>query len=104
MSPVAMWSSEWQRPDAASLTWSSPCRGSSATRSVTSHWPGAERRIAPRVFTGTEDLLVALTAEGRLHAGVHVRDRNVMAWVTHVGRRVQRCRYPAVRGLREGPC
>src|SRR3954470_16190245 len=60
MSPVATWSSEWHMPEAASLTWISPGRGSSETRSTTSYLPGASRMIAPRVSTGTENLLVAL--------------------------------------------
>src|SRR5947209_6248004 len=60
MSPVATWSSEWHMPEAATLTWSSPGRGSSETRSTTSYLPGASRMIAPRVSTGTGDLLVAL--------------------------------------------
>src|SRR4051794_32170750 len=60
MSPVATWSSEWHMPDAATLTCSSPGRGSSETRSTTSYLPGASRMIAPRVSTGTGDLLVAL--------------------------------------------
>src|SRR4051812_5851022 len=71
MSPVATWSSEWHRPLAASLTWSSPVCGSSASSSVTSHLPGAERMIAPRVSTGTGNLLVALV-EG-LSQGMRVR-------------------------------
>ncbi len=36
MSPVAMWSSEWQSPEATIWTCSSPCRGSSTSRSTTS--------------------------------------------------------------------
>src|SRR3954464_9622616 len=60
MSPVATWSSEWHIPEAASLTWISPGRGSSETRSTTSNLPGASRMIAPRVSTGTGNLLVAL--------------------------------------------
>src|SRR3954468_670199 len=64
MSPVATWSSEWHIPEAASLTWISPGRGSSETRSTTSYLPGASRMIAPRVSTGTGNLLVALV-EGR---------------------------------------
>src|SRR3954471_7121529 len=60
MSPVATWSSEWHMPEAATLTCSSPGRGSSETRSTTSYLPGASRMIAPRVSTGTGDLLVAL--------------------------------------------
>src|SRR5829696_3561850 len=53
MSPVATWSSEWHIPEAASLTCSSPARGSSEIRSTTSHVPGADRMMAPRVSTGT---------------------------------------------------
>src|SRR3954471_16186232 len=53
MSPVAMWSSEWHRPQAVTLIWISPARGSSDIMSTTSHVPGAERMIAPRVSTGT---------------------------------------------------
>src|SRR3954451_1002819 len=60
MSPVATWSSEWHMPEATTLTCSSPGRGSSETRSTTSYLPGASRMIAPRVSTGTGDLLVAL--------------------------------------------
>src|ERR671916_745683 len=71
MSPVAMWSSEWHMPDAASLTWSSPWRGSSAIRSTTSYLPGAERRIAPRVLTGTEtSSSLACTAHDRAGHGM----------------------------------
>src|SRR5918998_2715961 len=75
MSPVAMWSSEWHMPDAASLTWSSPWRGSSAIRSTTSYLPGAERRIAPRVLTGTE-------TSSSLACTVHDRAGHGMSQVT----------------------
>src|SRR4051794_35083265 len=83
MSPVATWSSEWHRPLAASLTWSSPGWGSSASSSVTSHVPGAERMIAPRVSTGTGNLLVALV-EGPVseHARPRMDAPHAMAPVT----------------------
>src|SRR4029079_12820229 len=49
MSPVAMCSSEWQRPEATSFTWISPGCGSSTSRSTTSYLPGVCRMTAPRV-------------------------------------------------------
>ena len=50
MSPVHMWSSEWQRPAAIifTRTWLGP--GSSRSTSVTSHFPGWEYRTAAFVF------------------------------------------------------
>src|SRR5688572_4916841 len=94
MSPVATWSSEWHRPEAASLTCSSPDRGSSETRSATSHLPGAERMIAPRVFTGMGDLLVALGVEGRRACVGRACLTGTLCPTSHRRKRVQRSRIP----------
>ena len=49
-SPVVMWSSEWQSPDATIFSCTSPWRGSSMSMSRISHLPGVSRTTAPRVF------------------------------------------------------
>ena len=49
-SPVVMWSSEWQSPDATIFSCTSPWRGSSMSMSRISHLPGVFRTTAPRVF------------------------------------------------------
>src|SRR3954447_20093076 len=52
MSAVALWSSEWHSPEAASLTVTSPWRGSSSSTSTVSYVPGAFRMIEVRVVMG----------------------------------------------------
>src|SRR5918912_1128615 len=95
MSPVATWSSEWHMPEAASFTWISPGRGASETRSTTSNVPGASRMNAPRVSTGTGDLLLALVVEGRSAACAGTHGRPARYDPAHSGESgVQRWRPP----------
>ncbi len=68
-SPVAMWSSEWHRPDAATSMSSSSCWGPSRSSSAISHSPGAWRMMAAFVFTcsplGSRSIRVRRAANGR---------------------------------------
>src|SRR5258705_8085637 len=49
-SPVAKWSSEWQRPAATISSITSPWRGSSKSMSTISHFPGVSLSTAPLVL------------------------------------------------------